>query len=244
MRQAPSPSLAEGGYGPAAFADLLADRALHVELVRDALVRAYGERAPHDALDPLSELIATILSQHTSDTNSGRAFASLRQRFPTWADVLAAPTGEVAEAIRAGGLANQKAPRIQAILHEVLAQEGHLSLDTLADQGVPAATARLRALHGVGPKTAACVLLFACHLPAFPVDTHVHRVSRRLGFAPASATPEDVQRIVESVLPPEQTYDLHVNLISHGRQVCKAQRPHCPACPLRPLCVHGQTHGR
>jgi endonuclease-3 len=226
------------------LADLLSDRALHVALVRDALARTYGERAPHQALDPLAELVATILSQHTSDVNSHRAYASLRAAFPTWEEVMTAPTEAIAAAIRGGGLANQKAPRIQQILRDVLAQEGRLSLDNIAAMGLEAAMARLCALHGVGEKTAACVLLFSCGLPAFPVDTHIHRVSRRLGFAPPTATPETVRQIVERVLPPDYTYDLHVNLITHGRRVCRAQVPRCAACTLRHLCVYVHSGAR
>jgi endonuclease-3 len=221
--------------------DLLGDRALHVQLVHQALVRTYGERTPHEALDPLSELVLTILSQHTSDVNSHRAYTTLRATFPSWEDVLEAPTERVVEAIRSGGLANQKAPRIQQILREVREQDGRLSLDGLCRAGVPAARERLTALHGVGSKTASCVLLFSCGLPAFPVDTHIHRVTRRLGIAPEKATPDGVQHIVEAVLPDAETYSLHVLLITHGRQVCRAQVPRCGSCSLRHLCLHGQA---
>ncbi len=243
-RMAPISLSYDDGGSVGGIADLLADPELHVHLVRDALVVAYGERTPGPALDPLSELILTILSQHTTDINSHRAFLQLREQFPTWEQVMDAPCENVEQAIRSGGLARQKAPRIQHILHEVLSQEGRLSLDNLAAMGVPAALQRLRALPGVGPKTAACVLLFACGLPVFPVDTHIHRVSRRLGLAPEKATPEAVQQIVERVLPPEETFDFHVNLIAHGRQVCRAQVPRCHACTLRHLCLYGQTHTR
>lgn len=205
-------------------------------LVHERLVAAYGPRPWRPGGDPLDELIATILSQHTSDLNSARAFASLRRAFPTWEAVLAADDESVADAIRSGGLAGVKAPRIRALLASLSATYGATRLDFLRE--LPTAKAReiLEAISGVGPKTAACVLLFCLGRPVIPVDTHVHRVARRIGLAPPSASPDAVEAALEEALPPESYYSMHVGLITHGRQVCKAQRPHCARCSVADLC--------
>ena len=205
-------------------------------LVHTRLVAAYGPRdwIPHG--DPLDELIATILSQHTSDVNSSRAFASLRQAFPTWEDVLAADDAAVADSIRGGGLAGVKAPRIRALLASLKAAYGTPRLDFLRDQPTAEAREILEAIPGVGPKTAACVLLFCLGRPVLPVDTHVHRVARRIGLAPANASPVEVEEALEAALPPEDYFSMHVSLIAHGRRTCKAQRPLCGSCPVADLC--------
>lgn len=211
-------------------------RPTRARLVHERLVAAYAPRPWQPDGDPLDELIATILSQHTSDLNSARAFASLRRAFPTWEDVLAADDQSVAEAIRSGGLAAVKAPRIRALLASLVATYGAPRLDFLRE--LPTAEARdtLEAIPGVGPKTAACVLLFCLGRPVLPVDTHVHRVSCRIGLAPPSASPDTVEAELEAALPPESYHSMHVGLITHGRQVCKAQRPLCERCPIADLC--------
>jgi endonuclease-3 len=200
------------------------------------LLAEYGEPVWHPHHEPLDELVLTILSQNTSDANSGRAYAQLRARYPTWEAVMAADTAALAETIRSGGLGQMKAPRIQKALRRIQEERGELSLDFLADMEPEAARRWLLALDGVGPKTAAIVLLFALGRPAFPVDTHVHRVTRRLGLAPPQATPEQVQDLMEAILPPETFYAFHLNLIAHGRQVCKAQKPLCAVCILQADC--------
>lgn len=196
----------------------------------------YGIPAPKRRLRPLDELILTILSQHTTDVNSHRAFESLRRRFPSWEGVMEAEPPEIAEAIRSGGLAQSKAIRIKLLLRKLWEEYGALDLDFLCGMELDKARGLLLNLGGVGPKTAACVLLFSCDKPAFPVDTHVHRVARRLDLIGARVTAEEAHRILEEVVPPDKTYRFHVNLIIHGRRICKAQRPRCEVCPLAQVC--------
>ena len=187
----------------------------------------------------LDEIVMTVLSQHTSDINSTRAFAGLRSRFSSWQEVLDAPTDEVADSIRSGGIAQVKAGRIQQILAEVERREGTLDLSRLA--GLPDAEVNeyLCSLPGVGPKTAACVLLFSMGRPAFPVDTHVHRVTKRLGLIDEKTGADKAQRLLEPRIPPELRYELHMQLIRHGREICKPARPLCTECVLFDICEGG-----
>jgi endonuclease-3 len=190
--------------------------------------------------DALGELVATILSQHTSDVNSERAYKQLRERFPTWEAIRDAPVVEVAQAIRSGGLAEVKAERIQRVL-QLLTERldgAPLALDFLAALPMEEADAYLRALPGVGPKTAACVLLFALGMPAFPVDTHVWRVTRRLRLIGAKVTADAAHIALERIIPPGWRYAMHINLIRHGRRICTAQCPACERCPLRAGCAY------
>jgi endonuclease-3 len=187
-------------------------------------------------LDTVSELVFTILSQHTSDTNAERAGEGLKARFGSWDAVAEASVEEVEEAIRSAGLARQKAPRILGTLQRVLELRGTLDLDFLAELPLAEAKAWLRELPGVGPKTAAVVLCFALGMPALAVDTHVHRVTRRLGLIGPKVTAEQAHDILEPLVPPEEVYAFHVGLITHGRQVCHARRPECGRCPLREGC--------
>lgn len=189
---------------------------------------------PHG--DPLTELILTILSQHTNDTNSGRAFASMQRRFPTWDDVLNADPAALAGSIRQGGLANQKAPRIQQVLARVVTDCGGWRVDHLAQMPLENAKAWLRALPGVGPKTAACVLMFALGRPALPVDTHVYRVAQRLDLIDKKTTSDPAHAVLESLIAPADTYAFHVALIKHGRHTCTARGPNCPECLLSDIC--------
>jgi endonuclease-3 len=187
-------------------------------------------------MDPLSELIATILSQHTSDANSARAFSSLMERFGSFEAVRAASVEEIEAAVRSGGLGWVKAQRIKRVLEEIHSSKGKLDLDFLNLMELAEARQYLTELSGVGPKTAACVLLFACGHPAIPVDTHVHRVSRRLGLIGPRASAEQAQAELEAIVPPDQAYNFHVNLIRHGRGTCKAPQPRCWECPLDSIC--------
>jgi endonuclease-3 len=211
-----------------------------LDRVYDLLVAAYGELQNHPNGDALGGLIGTILSQHTSDSNSHRAYQQLRTAFPTWEAVRDAPVADLAATIRCGGLANVKALRIQEVLRVLTTRlDGSpLTLDLLATQSLDEARSFLRSLPGVGPKTAACVLLFHLGQPAMPVDTHVYRVSKRLGLIGARVTPEQAHEFFAAVVPPERVYPLHVNLIRHGRQVCHAQRPACVRCTLRLACAY------
>ncbi|HJR45863.1 MAG TPA: endonuclease III [Actinomycetota bacterium] len=182
-----------------------------------------------------------MLSQHTSDLNRDRAFAGLKARFPTWQQVLDARPSEIADAIRPGGIAEVKARRILAILREIGAREGSLDLGRLATMSDEEVTAYLCELPGVGPKTAACVLVFSLGRPAFPIDTHVHRIVRRLGWIDEKTSAERAARELTPRIPPELRYDLHVALIDHGRAVCKAKMPRCSACSVFDLCETGSA---
>lgn len=200
------------------------------------LRRAYGDPPPPRRLAPLDELILTVLSQNTNDTNRDRAYADLRERFPEWDEVADAPLPAIARAIRRGGLGPTKSVRIREILK------------TLRDRGIPLderAFARMRSsalwdllvgLRGVGPKTAACVLLFSLGRPYFPVDTHVHRVARRIGLVPDDADAVTAQELLQADVLPKDVYALHMLLIRHGREVCIARRPFCSRCPLATIC--------
>ncbi len=196
----------------------------------------FGELIPPRASDPLDELILTVLSQHTSDVNADRAFTSLRAAYPTWEEVVAAPETAVPDAIRSGGLANTKAPRIQAILREVYEREGAYDLARLRALSDAEARAYLTSLPGIGPKTAAVVLSFSLGRDAIPVDTHVHRVARRLGLVPAKASAEQADRLLHDLVPEGLRTRLHVGLIRLGREICKAPTPRCAVCPLKDLC--------
>jgi endonuclease III len=196
----------------------------------------YGSPEPRRSDGPLAELVQTILSQNTSDVNTERAFASLWSRFGDWQAIAAAPTSAIADAIRSGGLAEIKAPRIKGVLEAIQRDRGTLSLDFLAELPLDEARAYLTSLGGVGPKTAACVLLFALGMPALPVDTHVHRVSKRLGLIGERISAEAAHRLLESAIPPAEMYDAHMLLIRHGRVICKALRPRCEVCPLGDVC--------
>ena len=209
-----------------------------------ALEAAYDRPEWRASGDPLGALIGTILSQHTSDVNSERAYASLRARFPTWAAVRDAPLPLVAEAVRSGGLAEVKARYIQAVLQALSPDGGEPTLPDLAAPPLDQALGFLTALPGVGPKTAACTLMFGLGLPAMPVDTHVHRVSRRLALIPERLSANDAHIALAAITPPEDVYSLHVNLVQHGRRVCRAPAPRCEVCPVRHLCPYPVQHGR
>ena len=187
--------------------------------------------------DPVTELVLTLLSQNTSDTNSGRAFQRLLQRYPDWGAVLTAPVSEIEDAIRPGGLAKTKAPRIQALLAQLRERLGpDWDASRLADMPIDDAKTWLTSLPGVGPKTAACVLLFSLGRHALPVDTHVHRVAQRLGLIGPKTSALAAHDRLEAQLPPDRYYDFHVALIRHGRRVCHARQPRCRDCVLRNRC--------
>lgn len=204
--------------------------------VYERLSAVYGPRQLRPGRNPLDELIPTILSQNTSDRNSGRAYHMLRGKYPQWEQVLNAPLPELYEVIKPAGLGNIKAPRIQQTLHTILERRGELSLDFLADLSLAEAKQWLTSLNGIGPKTAACVLLFALGMPALPVDTHVHRVSKRLGLIAAKVNADQAHAQLEAVLAPDAIYTFHIGMIQHGRTICHAQRPRCDLCPLSDLC--------
>ena len=215
--------------------------ARRVRRVHEVLLHAYGEPAWRHPLPALDELVSTILSQNTNDVNRDRAFAALRARFATWEAVRDAPPAEVVQAIRPAGLANQKGPRLQDVLRAITAERGALDLEFLKEMPVQEARDWLTKFKGVGPKTAAIVLLFSLGRPAFPVDTHVHRVTGRLGLRPEKMSAEEAHAHFEALLPPETYSAAHLNLIRHGREVCHARRPECERCVLRRVCAYYRT---
>lgn len=209
--------------------------------VYDRMAAFYGDIDHRPRIDPTSELVWTILSQHTSDLNAGRAYEALRRRLPTWGSVLEAPVHDVTDAIRGGGLAQQKAPRIQAVLREVQARRGNFDITFLAGLPLADAKAWLRSLPGVGPKTAGVVLSFSLGMPAMAVDTHIHRVARRLGLIGPKVSADEAHDILETSIAPERVFPFHVYLITHGRRVCSARRPLCGACVLAERCPSRAT---
>jgi endonuclease III len=210
------------------------DIARHVRALVRRLRRHFGDLSPPRETDPLDELILTVQSQHTSDLNAERAFGLLRGRYPTWD----APTAELAETIRSGGLNNTKAARIQAILREIHEREGRYDLNALGARSDAEIAEYLSSLPGVGPKTVAVVMGFAFGREAIPVDTHVHRVATRLGLVPKTSA-ERAQRLLEASVPDDLKTPLHMGLIRLGREICKAGRPRCEECPVFELCPTG-----
>jgi endonuclease-3 len=207
-------------------------------LVHQRLLKAYGEPTWRDRKPPVDELVSTILSQNTNDLNRDRAFETLRARLPTWEAVRDARPSRVIRAIRVAGIANQKGPRIQAALRAISNERGRIELDFLRDMPAEAVREWLLHINGVGPKTAAIVMQFALDLPAFPVDTHIHRVAGRIGLRPPKAGRERTHQILAELFAPETYYAAHLNLIRHGREVCKAGRPRCEQCSLTDLCEY------
>ena len=207
--------------------------------IHEALIEAFGEPIWRTPLPAIDELVSTILSQNTNDINRARGFNALRAKFPTWEAVRDANVQDVIEAIRPAGLANQKGPRIQQVLRAISEERGTLNLDFLAGLPIEEARAWLTKFNGVGPKTAAIVLCFSLNMPAFPVDTHIYRVSGRTGLRPEKMTVEQTHPYLESLFPPETYYAAHLNLIRLGREICGARKPNCAQCPIRKLCDYG-----
>lgn len=209
--------------------------------VHKRLMDTFGEPIWRNPLPGIDELVSTILSQNTNDTNRDKGFNKLREKFPTWEEVRDAPEAEVIDAVRIAGLANQKGPRIQKVLRQISVERGELDIEFLKELPLEEAHAWLTKFKGVGPKTAAIVLLFSLGMPAFPVDTHIYRVSGRLGLRPAKMSVEKAHPYLERVFPPETYYAGHLNIIRLGREICKARKPLCAQCPLLDLCPHGQA---
>jgi endonuclease-3 len=216
------------------------DRA-RIALTHERLTAQYGPRVWRGRRDPLDELVMTILSQNTSDRNSGRAFLALKQRYPTWHMVLDVSTAELYAVIKPAGLGNIKAPRIQQALQAIVERHGSLDLDFLDAMELEEARAWLLSLHGIGPKTAACVLLFALGKPALPVDTHVHRVSLRVGLIPPQTNAEKAHALLETGVAAQEVYAFHLNLIQHGRLICQARKPQCERCVLAEFCNYAHA---
>ena len=216
----------------------LAQRALQIH---ERLLEFYGEPIWRNPLPAIDELVSTILSQNTSDINRDRGFIALRAKFGTWEEVRDANPMDVVNAIRPAGLANQKGPRIQQVLKSITEERGSLDLSFLGDLSVEEARTWLTKFNGVGPKTAAIVLCFSLGKQAFPVDTHIYRVTGRIGLRPERMTVEQAHPHLEVLFPPETYYPAHLNIIRLGREICQARRPRCEVCPILDLCDYGRT---
>jgi len=213
----------------------------YAEIARRLIAR-YGYPDWRPNLPPVDELVDTILSQNTTDSSRDKAFDQLRLRLPTWEAVRDAESEVVIEAIRPAGLSNQKGPHIQAALRRITEEQGSITLEFLRDMPLDQAKAWLTSLDGVGPKTAAIVLLFSMGRPAFPVDTHVHRVTKRLGLIGKNVSASHAHDLLAEIVPANTYYAAHLNFIRHGRQVCHARQPMCSECPLTDLCDFYQEH--
>lgn len=204
----------------------------------------YGRPIWSPRYAPVDELVYTVLSQNTADVNTGRTFAALKARYPSWSAVRDAPAAEVVAAISLGGLAATKGPRIQQILrllsrHSGASDLGEPYLGELADMSDAQALSYLQAMPGVGPKTAACVLMFALGRPVMPVDTHVYRVAQRLALLAPKVSVDRAHQVLTGLAGADNVYAVHVNFVTHGRRLCHARRPECGGCPLRDLCPSG-----
>ncbi len=213
---------------------------IKAKTVGDILHELYHAHHPHrmegGVLQPVDELVLTILSQSTTDTNSWRGYHALKAVFPDWDSVADAPVEQVEKAIKLCGLSHQKAPRIQAVLQQLRTEHGKITLDFLQGITARAGLEYLTSFNGVGRKTASCVLLFALDKPVMPVDTHVHRVTMRLGLIDKDVTADKAHDILEKIVDPADYLTFHVNVIAHGRQICTARNPHCQACAIAELC--------
>ena len=207
-----------------------------IEEVIELLEQEYGACRWQSNRDPIDVLMETILSQNTSDANSGRAFASLKASFSDWEAVASAPAERIAEAIKCGGLSQIKAVRIKQVLQQIESEQGRITLDFLKSRTMAAAEDYLMSLPGVGRKTARCVLLFSLRKPSLPVDTHVFRVAKRLGLIGARVSIEKAPSLLQRQLPPSRVYQFHVHMIKHGRRICHARQPHCDRCILSAVC--------
>jgi endonuclease-3 len=216
-------------------------RRARVRAIRDRLRELYGRPVNQPHGHPIAELVRTVLSQNTSDVNRDVAYERLRTRLPSWEEVRDAPVTVVEEAIRPGGLSQTKAPRIQEILRRLPEVDGVPTLDWLADADRVEALEFLTALPGVGRKTAACVMIFTFNRPEIPVDTHVYRVGGRLGLFPERASFETAHDEMLAITDPEDAYELHINLITHGRRICRPI-PRCEQCELRRMCPWFRRH--
>ncbi len=219
----------------------LVEHKRQVKHVTQNLEATYGSPVNDRPDDPLDELILTILSQSTTDTNSRRAFESLKRRFPDWELARRARPSSIAAAIKSGGLANTKSVVIKNALNEIKLRRGELDLSFLKTDPIEHVRLFLTSLAGIGPKTAACVLLFSCNREIFPMDTHILRITKRLGLIPEKCSDEQAHELMEKLIPPKKHYSLHVNLIRHGRQICRPQNPKCDKCSLIEHCEYGRS---
>lgn len=226
---------------PVLDAATLEQKRLQYQKISSLLMQAYGYPAWRQHLPPVDELVCTILSQATSDGNRDRGFFALKEKYPDWDAVRTAPVSEIQKAIHSAGLSNMKAPRIQQALQYIQDHRGEINLDFLATMDVEEARAWLTQIEGIGLKTASIILLFCYNKAAFPVDTHVHRVTGRLGLIDGKTDATKAHFVMEQIAPSEHYYADHLNIIRHGREICKAQKPRCGQCFLREVCDYYQT---
>ncbi len=212
--------------------------------VLQILLENYGIREWYARRDPVSELVFTILTQNTSDANAFRAFDSLTSSFKNWTEIANADEADIAKLIKFGGLSNVKAPRIKKILQQLPENEGRISLSFLEEMQLEEAKIWLTSLDGVGPKTAACVLLFSFGKPAMPVDTHVFRVAKRLNLIDENVTVDQAHPLLEQAVGPENVYNFHISMIEHGRRICHARTPNCTQCFLNNICPSKRSNQR
>jgi len=206
--------------------------------VQDRLRHRFGTPTWHVKLPAVDELVCTILSQNTNDINRDKAFQALKERYPNWEAVRDADPAELRSVIRIAGLANQKGPNIQAALRDITEERGEIDLDWLREKDPEEARKWLVKLRGVGPKTAAIVMVFALGMPAFPVDTHIYRVTGRIGLRPRDLDISKTHAYMEQIADPDDFGSLHLNLINLGREICQARKPKCPICPIIDLCQY------
>jgi endonuclease-3 len=212
-----------------------------IKYIIQNLESAYGVPENRRASDPLDMLIKIILSQATSDVNSHRTFAELKRRFPTWDAALRARESSIATAIKSGGLANQKAAVIKSVLKQIKEEHGSPDLSFIDSMSNEEATRYLARFRGIGPKTVACTLLFACRKEVFPLDTHIFRILRRVGLIPQKCTDARAHELMNRLVPAGKFYSLHVNLVRHGRKICRPREPLCERCPIIEYCDYGQA---
>ena len=229
-------------HDPAADGETLPERAL---LVYKLLGEVYGIKPWKPRREPLHELISTILSHRTTQANEARAFEQLWEKYGSWESIRDAPVEGIVEAITPANWPEQKAPRIKAVLDRIIAERGAADIGFLGELPVEEAMAWLESLPGVGPKTASLVLLFCFHKPVLPVDTHVHRVSGRVGLIPPRATAEQAHALLPELLPGDADvlWNFHLNMLRHGQLICVWERPRCDRCVLRAHCDYAQAHG-
>jgi len=208
-----------------------------IKEVIELLEQEYGPGKWQPDRNPIDVLIGTILSQNTSDANSGRAFASLKASFDSWKAVASAPAEHTAQVIQSGGLSQIKAARIKQVLEQIEKEQGRISLDSLKTMNMAEAEDYLMRLPGVGHKTASCVLLFSLGKPSLPVDTHVFRVAKRLGLIDSRVSIEKAHSLLQEQIPPSKVYQFHIHMIEHGRRICHARQPRCDRCILRGVCL-------
>ena len=207
-----------------------------------ALENKFGVPKRENILDPLSNLVLTVLSQSTNDKNRDTAYQQLKKRFPGWEDVMKGNVEEIADAIRPGGLANQKSARIKNILKWIYQEYGDLNLDKLCDMEIDKIIEKFTQLKGIGVKTISVVMMFSCGIDIFPVDTHVHRICRRLGFVPEKTTAEKTFWSMRPLVPKGKSFSLHINFLKLGRTICNARKPQCDKCPVNHLCYFYSFH--